>query len=256
MAPAEPALGTQLSLFGFPSQRPAGSPGWAYPSGAAWCRIPLAPMDPEIRPDPARNLEEITLPARPFLPRLCEVVREELHIGTLYRPDCCIAATAILNEVLDYFQLTASPLSVIATIFNPVMSERIAQEGMPTLEEAERDWFTKGCYSLAVGAGDAQPGKWPGHLVTVLGGRVLIDLTLDQANRPQHGIVLPMQILAPCDPDFLAGQARVAGSVGGCRVVYEARPGDRSFERSNDWRSRKRRADVVGAAIRLLKKEF
>jgi len=218
--------------------------------------IPRARMGPEIRPDRDQNLEEATLPARPFLPRLCAVVREELHIGTLYRPDCCIAATAILNEVLDYFKLTARPLSVIATVFNPVMSERIAQEGMPTLEEAERDWFTKGCYSLAVGAGDAQPGKWPGHLVTVLGGRVLIDLTLDQANRPQHGIVLPMQILAPCDPDFLAGQAWVAGIVSGCWVVYQARPGDRSFERSNDWKSRKRRAAVVGAAIRLLKKEF
>ena len=212
-------------------------------------------MDAEIRPDPAQILKEITGPARPFLPRLCEVVRQELHIGALYRPDCCIAATAILNEVLDYFKLTGRPLSVIATVFNPVMSERIAREGMPTLEEAERDWFPKGCYSLAVGAGDPQPGKWPGHLVTVLGGQVLIDLTLDQANRPQHGIVLPMPILAQCDPDFLAGKARLAGMVGSCRVVYEARPGDRSFERSNDWRSRKRRADVVGAAIRLLKEE-
>jgi hypothetical protein len=210
-------------------------------------------MDPEIRPDPVQNLEEATLPARPFLPWLCEVVREELHIGTLYRPDCCIAATAILNEVLDYFQLTATPLSVIATVFNPVMSERIAQEGMPSLEEAERDWLPRGCYSLAVGVGDPEPGKWPGHLVTVLGGQVLIDLTLDQANRPQHGIVLPMPILAPCDPEFLAGEAQVAGIVGGCRVIYEARPDDRSFERSNDWRSRKRRTDVVGRAVRRLK---
>jgi hypothetical protein len=177
----------------------------------------------DIRPD-----NRPTHPARPFLPRLCDVVRAELHIGTLYRPDCCIAATAILNEVLDYFKLTARPLSAIATVFNPVMSERIAQEGMPTLEEAGRNWFPKGCYSLAVGAGDPDPGKWPGHLVAVLGGRVLIDLTLDQANRPQHGIVLPVPIIAPCDAEFLAGQAVVAGIVGGCRVVYEARPGDRS----------------------------
>jgi hypothetical protein len=165
-------------------------------------------MDPELRPDPAQNLEEVTLPSRPFLPRLCEVVREELHIGTLYRPDCCIAATAILNEVLDYFKLTARPLSVIATVFNPVMSERIEREGMPTLEEAERDWFPRGCHSLAVGAGDPEPGKWPGHLVTVLGGRVLIDLTLDQANRPQHGIVLPVPIIAPPGRGFLDGGGR------------------------------------------------
>src|SRR5262249_34365307 len=137
------------------------------------------------------------------------------------------------------------PLSFIATVFNPVMSERITREGMPTLEEAERDWFPRGCYSLAVGAGDPQPGKWPGHLVTVLGGRVLIDLTLDQANRPQHGIVLPISILAPGDGDFLAGQAWVAGIVGGCRVVYEARPGD-------DRQARRKEGFVAAVSERAL----
>jgi hypothetical protein len=41
--------------------------------------------------------------------------------------------------------------------------------------------------------------------------------------------------------------------VNGCRVVYEARPADRPFERSNDWKSRKRRDAIVGTAIRRLK---
>jgi hypothetical protein len=212
-------------------------------------------MDPDIHRPSLHDLGKVPGPSRPFLPRLCEVVREEMQVGTRYRPDCCIAATAILIDVLDYFKLTAKPLSVIATVFNPRMSERIAQEGMPTLEEAERDWFPKGCYSLAVGAGDPQPGKWPGHLVSVLGRQVLIDLTLDQANRPQYGIVLPMPLIAPYHPDFLAGEAQVAGIVSGCRVIYEARSGDRSFERSNDWRSQKRRSAVVGKAIRKLKGE-
>ncbi len=176
-----------------------------------------------------------------------------MRIGTLYRPDCCIAATAILIDVLDYFRLTARPLSVIATVFNPAMTERIEREGMPTLEEAERDWFPNGCYSLAVGFGDPEPGKWPGHLVVNLADQVLIDLTLDQADRPQHDIVLPMPIIAPFPPEFLTEDGHLAGIVNGCRVVYEARPSDRSFERSNDWRSRKRRDAIVGAAIRRLK---
>src|SRR5947209_8022518 len=141
-------------------------------------------MEPEKSrgPSDAQDLEQLTGPARPFLPRLCEVVREELKIGTLFRPDCCIAATAVLIDVLDYFRLTARPLSVIATVFNPAMSERLLRDGMPTPEEAERDWFPNGCYALAVGAGDPQPGMWSGHLVANLADRALIDLTLDQAN--------------------------------------------------------------------------
>jgi hypothetical protein len=202
------------------------------------------------------GLENARGPARPFLPRLAEVVREELQIGTRYRPDCCIAATRALIDVLDYFRLTARPLSVIATVFNPAMSERIEREGMPTLEEAERDWFPRGCYSLAVGIGDPEPGKWPGHLVATLGGKVLIDLTLDQANRPQYDIVLPMPIVAPLSPGFLTEEGQMAGLVNGCRIIYEARPADRSFERSNDWKSRKRHHAVVAAAIRRLKGEL
>jgi hypothetical protein len=214
-------------------------------------------VEPEKIPEhvTSTDLGNATGPARPFLPRLCEVVREELRIGTLYRPDCCIAATAILIDVLDYYRLTARPLSVIATVFNPAMSGRIEHKGMPTLEEAERDWFPHGCYSLAVGVGDPEPGKWPGHLVANLADRLLIDLTLDQADRPRHDIVLPVPILAPFPPKFLTEDGQMAGMVNGCRVVYEARPSDHSFERSNDWRSRKRRDAVVGAAIRRLKGE-
>ncbi len=107
-----------------------------------------------------------------------------------------------------------------------------------------------------MGIGDPQPGKWPGHLVATLGGKVLINLTLDQADRPEHGIVLPVPIVAPLSPEFLTHEGQMVGMVNGCRVVYEARPDDCSFERSNDWKSRKRHAAVVGAAIRRLKGEF
>jgi hypothetical protein len=62
-----------------------------------------------------------------------------------------------------------------------------------------------------------------------------------------------MPVVASFPPEFLTEDGQMAGLVNGCRAVYEARPDDRSFERSNDWRSRKRRAAVVGAAIRRLK---
>jgi hypothetical protein len=210
-------------------------------------------VEPEQISQQAQHLDDLSGPQRAFLPHVCAVVREALHIGTLYRPDCCIAAAAILIDVLDYFRLTAKPLSVIATVFNPQMTERIEREGVPTREEAERDWFPRGCWALAVGTGDPEPGKWPGHLVATLGERVLLDLTLDQADRPRRGIALPMPLVVPFPAAFLAGDGEISGIVNGCRVVYQARPDDRTFENSRDWVVKKRRSTVVGAAIRRLK---
>jgi hypothetical protein len=213
-------------------------------------------VEPEEHQEHTPDLDQAAAPAPALLPRRCTVVREELHIGTLLRPDCCILATATLLDVLDYFKLPARPLTVEAWVCNPPMHERIIREGMPTPEEAEASWFPEGCYSLCVGTGEKEKGKWAGHLVAVLADRVLMDLTLDQANRPDYGIVLPMPVVAPVPRAFLDGEGALSGLVGGCRVAYTARPGDRSFEHSNDWKSRKRRTDLVGAAIRRLKKEF
>src|SRR5262249_43169019 len=109
-------------------------------------------------------------------------------------------------------------------------------------------------HSVGVGLGrDDEPGRWAGHLAAVLANRVLIDLTLTQASRPGHGIELPEVILVPVNEGFLAAESSLAGKLNGCLVIYQARPDDRSFERSSDWRSRKRRDAIVGAAIRRLK---
>jgi hypothetical protein len=192
-------------------------------------------------------------PARPFLRHAAEIVREELQVGRLVRPDCCILATAVLIDVLDYFKVKARALAVEAWIANPLMHERMLVEGCPSPEDAERSWFPQGAYALSLGGGDPEPGKWPGHLVAVLEGQVLADLTLDQANRPQYGIVLPVPVLASFDPEFLTGAGALVGVVNGCRVEYTARPTDRSFQKATDWQARKRRSSVVAAAIRRLK---
>jgi hypothetical protein len=204
---------------------------------------------------PQPQEEERFFPPQDLLYRICEAIREELQIGTLMGPDCCIPATAIVIDVLDHFRLDARPLSVTVSVFNPTMTERIDREGMPTPEDAERDWFQSGCHSIGIGLGDDdQPGRWAGHLVANLADRVLIDLTLPQANRPAHGIDLPEVILAPIEEGFLQARHALAATLNGCLVIYQARPGDRSFERSPDWRSKKRRDSIVGAAIRRLKR--
>jgi hypothetical protein len=175
---------------------------------------------------------------------LARVVRQEMD--GRYRPDCCIAATRILLSVADYFRLTALPLCVQATVFNPVMSQRLEHEAMPSQEEAERSWFPAGCHSVGLGVpGDSEPGRWQGHLVAVV-ERHLLDITLDQASRPQHGIVLPAVCVCPLDLDFLMRRAMLQGRCNGCLVRYLALPtGAGDFQRAPDWRSKRHHATIA-----------
>jgi hypothetical protein len=125
------------------------------------------------------------------LARIGEAVRDEVR-ARYNGPDCCILATAALLDVLRHFRLTARPPSVNAGVFNPAMTERTAREGLPaTREELERDWFPAGCKSVGVGSGGAEAGgRWTGHLVAAVAGRVVMDLALGQAGscwRPPSG---------------------------------------------------------------------
>lgn len=188
--------------------------------------------------------------------KLCEIIKEELQIGTLLREDCCIMATATLIDVMDYFKLRVRPLSVKAQIFNPEMSRRIEESGLPTLEEAEKDWFPRSCWSVGLGHGEEQPWKWPGHLVGILKEEILIDLTMDQCRRPEKNIELPGVVLIPLDGDFLKAEGAMIGFLNGCRVHYVAFPEDQSYKKARDWSEKKRRSRFVGAAIRRFKKEM
>lgn len=84
--------------------------------------------------------------------------------------------------------------------------------------------------------GGLQPGQWPGHLVAICDRRWLCDWSIDQANRPAHGIEIPPLVLGPLQEAFLRGRKALAtDGPGGQRVEYYALPGDRSYHESPDW---------------------
>ena len=111
----------------------------------------------------------------------------------------------------------------------------VEQLGRPIRDKAEAvEWLrSKGVFSYAIGAKDA-PGTWRGHLVAVVRQRVLVDLTIGQANHRECDMVLTP--FGDVSGRFLNGHGQAIMDNNACRVIYEALPGDRSYEATPNWR--------------------
>lgn len=176
-----------------------------------------------------------------------------------YRPDSCIAATRVLIDVFDRLHVKVRPLSVTVDIFNAALVARAEAEGgrLPVDDEEYQRWIAEtGCWWLTMGSGgDPEPGKWSGHVGVVAWEKVLIDLTLPQATRPQRGIVLA-PVAVEVGESFLDGSDRRVVPMNGCELHYQARPEDRSFMHSPDWCDRQRHRDVVAEILRRTRDEL
>jgi hypothetical protein len=175
-----------------------------------------------------------------------------------YRPDGCIAAARLLVDVFGRLHVPCRPLAVVVDVFNPAMVARSAAEGgrLPRDTEEYRRWIDEsGCWWLTLGGGDPEPGTWPGHVAVAAWDRVLLDLTLPQASRPQRGIVLAPAAVQVW-PEVLDGSCRRVVAMHGCELHYQARPEDRSFMLSADWQCRERHRDVVAELLARVRDEL
>lgn len=155
-------------------------------------------------------------------------------------------------------------------VYNTVVAGALFAEHAkhgPTYK-VERMPTPEGWWSVTVGAGPAAAHKWPGHLVTIVDGIELLDLTLSQGNRPEKGIVTG-PVFTRVTPEFLAGNEVLSlefnvncadrrnclGSAKDlqdvemngkdtCIAFYQLLD-DRSYERSADWKDRRRRREFV-----------
>lgn len=160
-----------------------------------------------------------------------------------FRADSCIASTRIGLDVLDYFGILAEPLAVCVTIFNPVMVERRnLGDQLPQNKTEMEEWVKKyGAWAVGVGyGGDQGPMKWPGHLVMLVEKTLMLDLSIDQANRPQHNIELhPFGTMV--FPEFLSGQESLLAEVNGCMLRYLVQKDNRGYTASPNWMIRLQR---------------
>jgi hypothetical protein len=207
-----------------------------------------------------RRREEMNqLPRNEVLAGLTVVARPIMLDGHV-RPDSCIAMTAVAVEVMRYFGYDANPLNVEVLIVNRAWREALERgEFDPTVKLPDA-LFEAGAYGLGLGVESQRLEKLArgeeagGHVVAVV-DRYLVDLSLDQASRPQHGIDLAPRIFefdGVVTPEERAWT--YALNDGACFVEYKLRPDIQTWRDSPDWRfCKKRYADQIGRIIRRIK---
>jgi hypothetical protein len=170
-----------------------------------------------------------------------------------FRADSCIVSTRIALEVLRRFGVGGYALSVRAMIANAPFLERLKGGAAPPAghEDALRWAAEDGAWLIGLGFGEAGPGRWPGHLVVIAERRWLVDLSLDQASRPQRSIVLRPLVAVVGEP-FLRGRKALEVPMGGSLVRYEAVPRDRSYRNAPDWDDPRRWAPAVQRIVARL----
>jgi len=176
---------------------------------------------------------------------LKEIRRMILDSGA--RADSCICCTKVLTQVGASLELKVRPLVVETTVYNPPFAEWIEKNGLDPSEEEMHRLGEAGGRFVVLGAREErtpEPNKWPGHLVCLVeaSGKptTVVDLSIDQANRPKKDINITEPLIFGVPTDFVDGTGCAIGhtgtKAGPICFVYRAFPDDKSYEVSPDWK--------------------
>lgn len=182
-----------------------------------------------------------------FARTTCDLLGEEVG-----RTDTCILSTRFAVDYLSRAGLDVRALPVEVCLYNQAWHDKAEALGrFPQSEEEAQDWVRAGCWSVGIGLGypderGAPFGKNPdkprynGHLVAIVERAFIVDISLPQANRPEHGIVVEPLVLKIAKRSFLHGTSR---EVGGVKIddnppvwiSYEPYASERSYRNTPDW---------------------
>ncbi len=95
------------------------------------------------------------------------------------------------------------------------------------------------------------PDRWQGHLVAIVDGRFLLDLSIDQINTETWGFyVWPILATDQKFEGFLKGERALQIVQDKCRFIYWARVGDRTYQPGVE--SSRRVSTVTGIVNRIV----
>jgi len=163
----------------------------------------------------------------------------------------CLLAAAVGCEVCRHFGIAAAPLSVAVEIYNKAAVDWITA-GQPGGVEG---YQACGAWIIVIDHENRQPHVrgWPGHLVVEIegGGGGILDLDLQQFQRPEKQILLPHAASFAIDP-----VRPWRYTIGESLLCYTPRREDQSFRKTPGWRMVGRGSAAAGMAIRTIKERL
>lgn len=169
---------------------------------------------------------------------------------TAVKPDSCVAMTRCAIEVLGVFGLYAVPAQVELIVMNKKMRE-LADAGKIDLEDRLPDWAViEGAWSVGIGVRPTP--EQVGHIVAIYED-YMIDLSLDQAHRPNRNIIMKPSIFK-VEESF---NGTYIYELNECYLVYHFRPDLQRWKGHIDWRMYKERYTRQTAQIvKAIRKEL
>ena len=167
----------------------------------------------------------------------------------------CVMATAIGLEVLDYFGIPAKEMPCEVDVFNEI-AWKWYQAGC--LENAPAD---AGILSVRMDRPvEANRKEWNGHLVilTKNDSVVIIDLDMQQFNRPEKNILVPSAASFDWAKDKLIGGWHATDAYHSTTIVYKLKPGVKSYKQG-DWtmaRLRRKAKFITAPIIRSVREQL
>jgi hypothetical protein len=189
---------------------------------------------------PSSNVERRTA----IIDALPHALRDALAEFDLGR-DSCVLSSWLGREVLREHGINATAVPCLAIVANPALWQLAEEDELAlahlVFEGSEEELAAAGGYTVGIGFGSKQPGRWQGHLIlTTRNPDRLLDLTLDQASRPRHDMIVePMSVAV--DRKALAGLQRGEGAIpvldqSGTVVLYLPHPNrDLGWKGGSAW---------------------
>jgi len=157
-----------------------------------------------------------------------------------------VGCTKVLHEIAREVGLSLTPISVEATVYNPIFAEHIRKHGLNPSDEDMHRLGEAGGRFVTLGARNKKNDEenWHGYVAALLKApgkpTTLIDIAIGQATRLEHGIVCDRPMVFGTPSGFIRGTHVAvgfsAGSNGKVCYVYRAFPDDKGFENTVDWK--------------------
>lgn len=156
-----------------------------------------------------------------------------------------VGCTKVLKEIADELLLNIQPVSVEVSVYNPIFADHIAQHGLdPSDEDMNRLGDAGGRFVTIPGERKNDEENWYGYVVALMTAKgkppTILDISIEQATRVEHGIICNRPMVFGVSEDFLQGECLAVGfqpvPEGRNCYTYRALPDDKGFEKTLDWR--------------------